>query len=79
MFQMLGVFSEFERSMIQERIHAGLDRARAQGKVLGRRREIDDKTAKKIRKARAEGKSFRAVANEFGVSLGMVQRVLKAL
>jgi DNA invertase Pin-like site-specific DNA recombinase len=32
MFQMAGVFAEFERSMIQERVRAGLDRAREQGK-----------------------------------------------
>jgi DNA invertase Pin-like site-specific DNA recombinase len=38
MFQMLGVFSESERAMIRERIHAGLQRARTQGKVLGRPR-----------------------------------------
>ena len=36
MFQMMGVFAEFERTMIQERIHAGLGRARAKGKALGR-------------------------------------------
>lgn len=35
LFQMMGVFAEFERTMIQERVHAGLDRARAQGKTLG--------------------------------------------
>src|SRR5258707_8658974 len=36
MFQVCGAFAEFERSMIQQRIHAGLRRAKAQGKVLGR-------------------------------------------
>jgi DNA invertase Pin-like site-specific DNA recombinase len=36
MFQMLGVFAEFERAMIQERVRAGLARARAEGKQLGR-------------------------------------------
>lgn len=36
MFQMMGVFAEFERAMIQERIKAGLARARAQGRRLGR-------------------------------------------
>ena len=36
MFQMLGVFAEFERALIRERVKAGLDRARAQGKRLGR-------------------------------------------
>ena len=34
---MMGVFAEFERAMIQERVRAGLERARAQGKRLGRR------------------------------------------
>jgi DNA invertase Pin-like site-specific DNA recombinase len=43
MFQMMGVFAEFERAMIQERVRAGLRRARAEGKVLGRPR-IDYKT-----------------------------------
>src|SRR5258705_952995 len=36
MFQMLGVFAEFERAMIQERVRAGLARAKAEGKQLGR-------------------------------------------
>src|SRR5205085_12662643 len=37
MFQMLGVFAEFERAMIVERVKAGLPRARSQGRQLGRR------------------------------------------
>jgi len=36
MFQMMGVFAEFERAMIQERVRAGLRRARSEGKQLGR-------------------------------------------
>jgi Resolvase, N terminal domain len=36
MFQMIGVFAEFERAMIQERVRAGLARARGEGKRLGR-------------------------------------------
>jgi DNA invertase Pin-like site-specific DNA recombinase len=38
MFQMLGVFAEFERGIIVERVKSGLSRARSQGKRLGRRR-----------------------------------------
>ena len=38
MFQMLGVFAEFERGIIRERVNAGLARARAKGTKLGRRR-----------------------------------------
>ena len=37
MFQMLGVFAEFERAMIRERVNAGLARAKAKGVTLGRR------------------------------------------
>lgn len=77
MFQMMGVFAEFERSMIQERIHAGLDRAKAQGKTLGRRKELDKATRQAIQEAKSGGKSFRKVAQEFGVSASMVQRVVK--
>jgi DNA invertase Pin-like site-specific DNA recombinase len=36
MFQMMGVLAEFERSMIQERVRAGLARVRSEGKRLGR-------------------------------------------
>ena len=42
MFQMLGVFAEFERSMIRERVMAGLSRAKADGIQLGRRRRGGD-------------------------------------
>jgi DNA invertase Pin-like site-specific DNA recombinase len=38
MFQMMGVVAEFERAMIQERVRAGLARARSEGTTLGRRR-----------------------------------------
>jgi DNA invertase Pin-like site-specific DNA recombinase len=38
MFQMMGVFAEFERAMIRERVNAGLARAREKGKTLGRPR-----------------------------------------
>src|SRR4249919_393549 len=47
MFQMLGVFAEFERSMIRERVIAGLSRAKADGIQLGRRR-LEDRDADKV-------------------------------
>src|SRR5215472_8544915 len=58
MFQMMGVFAEFERSMIQERVRAGLKRAKAEGKVLGRPR-LDPELVTRIREARAAGLSVR--------------------
>jgi DNA invertase Pin-like site-specific DNA recombinase len=74
MFQMLGVFAEFERSMIQERIRAGLARARAAGRRLGRPRVKADEEG--IRKAVADGLSIRRTVERFGVSPAKVQRVL---
>ncbi len=75
MFQMLGVFAEFERAMIQERVKAGLSRARAQGKRLGRPR-ADGKTEAAIRDALAAGdKGVRKIARELGVGVSVVQRI----
>ena len=61
MFQMLGVFAEFERAIIRERVMAGLARAKADGTRLGRPATVADDAAKvrAIRAARAAGKSIR--------------------
>lgn len=77
MFQLCGVFAEFERAMIQERVRAGLARARAQGKTLGRPR-IGVAVETAIRDARAKGKAIQRIAREVGVGVGTVQRVLAA-
>jgi DNA invertase Pin-like site-specific DNA recombinase len=77
LFQMCGVFAEFERSMIQERVKAGLRRARAQGKKLGRPR-IDADVERRIRDARAKAYGILKIAREVGVGVGTVQRVLNA-
>src|SRR6476660_3534059 len=64
MFQMMGVFAEFERSMIRERVMAGLARAKDGGTRLGRPATIADDEAKvqMIRAARDAGKSIRTIA-----------------
>jgi DNA invertase Pin-like site-specific DNA recombinase len=77
MFQMLGVFAEFERAMIRERVMAGLSRAKADGVQLGRRR-LEDTDADKvaaIMTARAKGTGLRRIARELGVGVGTVLRV----
>jgi DNA invertase Pin-like site-specific DNA recombinase len=74
MFQMLGVFAEFERAIIQERVKAGLARARANGKQLGRPKVPADE--KGILAAIGAGLSIRKTAREFGVSPAKVQRVV---
>ena len=77
MFQMVGVFAEFERSMIRERVMAGLARARKEGKVLGRPKS-SEATEAAILKLRGEGRGMLAIAKELGVGTSVVQRVLKA-
>ena len=77
MFQMLGVFAEFERSIIAERVHAGIARARAEGKRLGRP-PIAAELEKAIRAAldkpgRTEG--VRKIAARFGVDPSTVQKI----
>jgi len=78
MFQMMGVFAEFERAMIQERVRAGLARARGEGKRLGRPR-IAPELEERIRKALAiPGRpGVRKIAERFGVNPGTVQRIAR--
>ena len=75
MFQMLGVFSEFERGMIQDRVKAGLERARSQGKRLGRP-PVPPITVDKIKSLREEGMSLRKIAKKTGVSVGKVHQAV---
>jgi DNA invertase Pin-like site-specific DNA recombinase len=74
MFQLLGVFAELERSIITERINAGIARAQAAGKHCGRPR-IDPAVEKRIQTQLRGGKGILKVAREVGVGTGTVQRV----
>ena len=78
LFQMLGVFAEFERAIIQERIHAGLARARDKGtksgKPIGRAR-IDAGREAAIRTALETGQGILKTARQFGTGTSVVQRI----
>lgn len=74
MFQMMGVFAEFERSMIRERVMAGLARAREEGTALGRR-PVKDATVAAIKKQLAAKQGVRRIARELRVGVGTVTRV----
>ncbi len=78
MFQMLGVFAEFERSMIQARVHAGLERARAAGVKLGRK-PVAKSVEKAIRERLKAGTGMLKIAAELGVGSGTVQRVKREM
>ena len=75
LFQMMGVFAEFELAIIQERVCAGLAKARAQGKRLGRPK-VPPSVERSILAARAAGKGQLAIARELRVGVGTVRRVL---
>jgi DNA invertase Pin-like site-specific DNA recombinase len=74
MFQVTSAFAEFERSMIRQRINAGLKRAVEAGKTLGRPR-ISEKVETRIQEQLRAGKGMNKVAREVGVGTGTVQRI----
>jgi DNA invertase Pin-like site-specific DNA recombinase len=79
-FQMLGVFAEFERAIIVERVNAGIARARASGTKSGRpigRPALKTKRLNAARAALAEGQSIRAAALAAGISVGSAAALRK--
>jgi DNA invertase Pin-like site-specific DNA recombinase len=78
MFQVTGAFAEFERSMIKQRINAGLKRAIDQGKQLGRPR-ISPEVEKQIQDLLRAKKGMLAIAKEVGVGSGTVQRIAREM
>jgi DNA invertase Pin-like site-specific DNA recombinase len=77
MFQVIGAMSEFERSLIQERVRAGLRNAVARGVRLGRPRTVVD--AAEIARLRASGASWRQISEQLGVGVGTVCRAFQSL
>lgn len=73
-FTVLGAVAELERSLIVERVRAGLRNARAKGKRLGRPRVSVD--AVRISRLRAQGRTVREIAAELGYSRGLVHKTL---
>jgi DNA invertase Pin-like site-specific DNA recombinase len=73
-FTVLGAVAELERSLIAERVRAGLRNARAKGKTLGRPRITVD--AARIGRLRAQGQSLREIASELGCSRSLVHKTL---
>lgn len=78
LFQMLGVFAEFERSMIRERVRAGIERARAAGVHVGRP-SLPAERVRTIREALQAGAGVRALARRHGISPATVSRIRQGL
>jgi len=76
MFQMCGVFAEFERGILSERVKAGLNRAREQGKVLGRPLKVAN--VRSIMQGRKQGMTIRQISERHNLSIGKVHKIIKA-
>lgn len=74
---MIGVFAEFERSIISERVKAGLARTRSKGTKLGRPRATPE-TEAEIRQLRSTGMGIIKIGKQLGVGTSVVQRVIAA-
>jgi DNA invertase Pin-like site-specific DNA recombinase len=77
MFQICGAFAEFERSMIRQRISAGLSRAKAQGKRLGRPK-VPSAVERRVQRHLAKGMGILKVAKTVGLGTGTVQPIKRA-
>lgn len=73
----IAAVAEFERDLLVERTQAGLTRAKAEGKALGRPSALTVEQQATIRQRRSEGVSLGVLAAEYGVSRAAIQRVEK--
>ena len=76
MFQMIGVFSEFERSMIRERVIAGQQRAKAEGKHIGRKTNVTDGTLNAVKHMRENKVPIKRIAKDLHIGVGTVYKIL---
>ena len=77
MFQMIGVFSEFERSMIRERVIAGQQRAKANGVKLGRKTNVNEGTLNAVKHLRENNVPIKRIAKDLHIGVGTVYKILE--
>ena len=78
MFGMLGVFAEFERAMITERVRAGIKNAKVNGTKTGKpfgRPRVKPDVERKVRRLRAQDWGVNRIARELGIGSGTVRRI----
>ena len=76
LFQMVGVFAEFEREMISERVKLGLQRVKSNGQKLGRPKKINEGIQNKVMKLSAEGNSMMNIAKALSISKTSAYRII---
>ena len=77
-FSIFGAFAEFERSLIRERVKAGLERAKKNGIKLGRPTNLNDTVRSAIVALRAKDVSIRQIASQLKIGTGTIYSVLSA-
>ena len=76
MFQMCGVFAEFERNIIRERVKSGLDRAKKSGKTLGRPTNVSGNTKATVIELRNTGMSMNKICKTLSIGSGTLYQLL---
>ena len=79
MFQMIGVFSEFERTMISERVKLGQQRSKSEGKHIGRPTNMNEGMVQSIKFMREKGLGIRRISRDLQIGTGTVYKVLETL
>ena len=77
MFQMIALFSEFERSMIRERVIAGQQRAKSEGKHIGRKTNVNDAVITAVYQLRQNNVPIKKIATDLKIGVGTVYKILE--
>ena len=77
MANLIGVFAEFERDLIRERVRAGIQNAKSKGIRVGRRPLIDKRLLGTVRDMKGRGMSIRGISKELGLSKSLVHKTLQ--
>lgn len=77
-FSIFSALGEYERELIRDRINAGLNRARSEGKKLGRPSMVNDALVTSVKMLRESGHSIHGIAKQLKIGVGTAQKILKA-
>ena len=77
MFQLLSVFSEFERTLIRERVIAGQHRAKSEGKHIGRKTNVNDAVITAVYQLRQNNVPIKKIATDLKIGVGTVYKILE--
>ena len=76
MFQMTACFVEFERSMIRQRVIAGQQRAKSEGKHIGRKTNVNEGTVNAVQHLRANNVPIKQIAKDLHIGVGTVYKIM---